>query len=1036
MAKAWQPLVGVLVFLGVPTAVGTAWRHLIATHKVDALLLAIVWLLLCLIVLLAQKALAAPFNQRLSQAGNAADRAAGWWLSGYRRRYRLWVVDTRRYLDIKDLATSGDHTPELEDVYVDVALVKRAPQQVSGNPLSEIPENEAGRHSLSEFICGEGRVVLAIVGPPGSGKSTLLAHAALQSASTRKSRLPILLALREHGAAIAAEPGTKLPGLIRFAVQGVPGTEPDGWWDRQIEQGRCLVMLDGLDEVARDEDRHTVATWIEKQIATYPRNYFVITSRPHGFPSLVIKQASVLAIRPFTSDQISRFVRRWYFAAERHATFATTPAKLRSARMLAEGGADELITLLQAHRALRDLTVNPLLLTMIATVHRYRGALPGSRAELYGEICQVILSRRIQVKNLPEILPWEAKRKILAALAYQMTKQHVTELSEATVLKLIESLLARLPQPVPGPDFLIDISNNGLLVSSVANRYSFAHRTFQEYLTAQYMRDMPAAAKAVIRSVEDLWWRETILLYAASSDVSPIVSACLESDSTTALSLAFECAEISHELSPALRDRLNQVRAKAFEPESSPEHRRLIAGVLANQFSRETIITETGARICINPVSADLYWLFLQDTKTLPPDALCTPTPDRPVLGMWATDAMAFMRWLNSVAVNADQSSFHLPDKALLSHQTVITVLARHLGDEITGVWSANSGSGTPTPLIWIPPGHPNPHEITSRQVQTAVAADVERTGILTPVRDARIINSAIKMHLALDPNMRMDGSDVRRIVLHNAQEVAYMSTDAAIGRIASEITSAFKRSPDYKTNYSDITDRFKPRVKQIAELAAEAIGMGSEQLAHVLHAQTLRREPYSRYDFDAAYAETLQTLTNKYVNLNGIPQIPLAWLIEGPLGRLLTYTFGYRSNPSESSADFAAGLISGAGLPPALQCSSALDRAFTGTLPRVVGDTLSRIDSPSNRHFFPLETAISILWDNAASTLDSASSATTLTAATLRILALALANDSSPSGDGPIRGSLYSLVAIISLLQLRAQGKAMVGECIVPALD
>ncbi len=40
---------------------------------------------------------------------------------------------------------------------------------------------------------------------------------------------------------------------------------------------------------------------------------------------------------------------------------------------------------------LYDLTVNPLLLTMIATVHRYRGALPGSRVDLNGEICQVML---------------------------------------------------------------------------------------------------------------------------------------------------------------------------------------------------------------------------------------------------------------------------------------------------------------------------------------------------------------------------------------------------------------------------------------------------------------------------------------------------------------------------------------------------------------------------------------------------------------------------------------------------------------------
>ena len=65
---------------------------------------------------------------------------------------------------------------------------------------------------------------------------------------------------------------------------------------------------------------------------------------------------------------------------------------------------------------------------MIATAHRYRGALPGSRADLYGEICHVLLSRRGQAKDLPELLSWPAKQALLATLAYQMMRDHVSNL--------------------------------------------------------------------------------------------------------------------------------------------------------------------------------------------------------------------------------------------------------------------------------------------------------------------------------------------------------------------------------------------------------------------------------------------------------------------------------------------------------------------------------------------------------------------------------------------------------------------------------
>ncbi len=114
----------------------------------------------------------------------------------------------------------------------------------------------------------------------------------------------MLLALRESAASVVADPAITLPAVVRAAAGGAPAGEPHGWWERQLRRGRCLVLLDGLDEVARAEDRLAVADWVERQIAAYPGNRFVITSRSFGLLSPLTGQADVYLVRPLSAEQV------------------------------------------------------------------------------------------------------------------------------------------------------------------------------------------------------------------------------------------------------------------------------------------------------------------------------------------------------------------------------------------------------------------------------------------------------------------------------------------------------------------------------------------------------------------------------------------------------------------------------------------------------------------------------------------------------------------------------------------------------------
>jgi hypothetical protein len=146
--------------------------------------------------------LRAKWAERLS---NKIDSAATRRVSGFEKRYSQFVRQAHRFVDQKGLATLGERTPELDDVFVDVSLAARSPHQVSGAVLSEPPQYVTDRRSIWEFIKNRPRppVVLALIGAPGSGKSTLLKHVTARlSEDPRRLGIPVLLLLRESAALI------------------------------------------------------------------------------------------------------------------------------------------------------------------------------------------------------------------------------------------------------------------------------------------------------------------------------------------------------------------------------------------------------------------------------------------------------------------------------------------------------------------------------------------------------------------------------------------------------------------------------------------------------------------------------------------------------------------------------------------------------------------------------------------------------------------------------------------------------------------
>jgi hypothetical protein len=1003
------------------------------------------------------------------------------------------VLDSLRYIDVQALATGGDHIPELGDVYVDVALVTRAPgQSGSDTPLGPV-ESVSERHSISELLDRRARVVLAVVGQPGSGKSTLLAHAARRSAQQPafgglgRRRVPVLLPLREHAGPIIADPAISLPKVIRTAVGAAAGSEPGGWWERQLRRGRCLILLDGLDEVAATDDRLAVAKWVERQVAAYAGNHFVITARPYGLPDELAAQADVLVVRPFTAEQVQLFLDRWYLAAERHATGASDRAALRATGMRAGDSAARLRSLLWDHPALHDLAGTPLLLTMIATAHRYRGALPGSRADLYSEICQVLLSRRGQAKDLPELLSWPAKQTLLATLSYQMMRRHVSEVPVGRALEILAPQLERFSSTVTPEAFLDDVARNGLLIEGAPGRYSFTHLTFQEYLAARHVSTTPDLVKSLADNVNDVWWYETILLYAASADASPIVRACLDSGTIPAISLAFDCAEASTEIDPDLRERLDRERRRAFEPGCSARHRRLIAGVLGARLVRRARTTSAGTRICARAVPADLYWLFLADTRAPQPDSPCEPRADLPATGIWGAEALAFVKWLNSITATATGIEVRLPHHNELQDLAVTGDQARQLPAVVTSAWTHPAAAGkepAAAPVLWLRPGQPHPHELTGAAILRAVAADARGTALLPQIVTAAVLDVALGVTrdlddiraltsaLAADLAARADSGGQTVDLMHAHAHSIVLTYAHALDLSRSELIVRADGAPDAIGGH-DIT-RARALAGSVASDLASELVLARARAAELAAAIDLDMSVLSAFDFDLTQARELArvhavALARAYALARGLPDasavdlardfgldgtpvfdpalplpgvlgLPLRWAARGTLASTMLDVLAAapaeaggqaRSLPADPSQAFALGLASRARIDETTQLKAALGSPLSDVLRELTAAASARKDGAAD---WNQVTGLGHLAEAATPMFTLHQPPAAAEAAALRAVALALANG-PVIGGADLSGIMRTVAATVTLVEQRSKGESTVGEAIILAL-
>lgn len=395
--------------------------------------------------------------------------------------YRSFLNDRTNCMDIDCLRHDGS--------VINVNLPEIFQPLFSDDPDDKIKKEKKKEHEKGlenerkpveiEALAAKGETLL-VIGTAGSGKTTLAKHMARsiinnQSLFFQKDLLPLLICFKDlkdypyQGKTQGAE---SAKDILDWYCKNFLSTHVDLETILLFcKAGKCVFLLDGLDEAAPDVRNFAAASFADFRHG-HEGVKIILLGRPHGTEGGSVAERfgnRTAKVHDLTNEQAEAFIGKWFSHVFGDGSFT---GKELAGRMRGD---------IRARNDIDDLKKNPLLLTAMCILYTDLKELPNQRADLYNRYVERLFSKfgeeRIRVN------------RFMMEMAHSMFEQGDRGLDHAKGVSFLKKHFT-LPDANTSFEDLFDrVEPATGLLHRENGQYKFIHLTFQEFLTAKYFVD-------------------------------------------------------------------------------------------------------------------------------------------------------------------------------------------------------------------------------------------------------------------------------------------------------------------------------------------------------------------------------------------------------------------------------------------------------------------------------------------------------------------------------------------------------------------
>lgn len=335
---------------------------------------------------------------------------------------------------------------------------------------------------------------VVILGQPGAGKTTSMKYICQsiffnENFYPEKFSLPILVRLREFNAPVNENFSAGIIYEFLFNLFGVKIKKNDqedkyknvnrikeNLVNEILNNNNFILIIDGFDELSTKKNRGIVIGELTNLANQIESSKIVITSRTADF-NFSSENLSTFEICSLNKDQIKEFSLKWLDSKERGDDFVFAVER----------------------SPFNDTTIRPLTIAHLCAIYERNNKIPDKPKTVYKKIINLLLEEWDEQRNLQRLSNYgnfeiDRKFEFLSALSF-----HLTVSTNKTYFSLedMENAYSSIHE-----DFDLSLkdmktvlneieSHSGLFLQSGFENYEFAHKSLQEYLTAEYIVRLP-----------------------------------------------------------------------------------------------------------------------------------------------------------------------------------------------------------------------------------------------------------------------------------------------------------------------------------------------------------------------------------------------------------------------------------------------------------------------------------------------------------------------------------------------------------------